>query len=81
MTKVTFLSNISNHFKSLVLSCIINNKIEFDINFLLFSALRNIAFAPFALVVERWRWNAFSGKTKPHEYNLEWWRLRYDTLN
>ena len=49
---------------------------EFDINFLLFSALRNIAFAPFALTVEKWRWSAFDGKTKPEDYNLEWWRLR-----
>jgi peptidyl-dipeptidase A len=42
----------------------------------MFSALRNIAFAPFALVVEKWRWSVYSGKIKPEEYNSEWWRLR-----
>ena len=51
-------------------------KKEFDINFLLFSALRNIAFAPFSLTVEKWRWNVFSGKIAPKDYNLEWWNLR-----
>lgn len=49
---------------------------ELDINFLLFSALRNIALAPFALIVDKWRWNVFSGRVKPDEYNQEWWRLR-----
>jgi peptidyl-dipeptidase A len=49
---------------------------EFNINFLLFSALRTVAFAPFALTVENWRWNVFAGKTKPDDYNFDWWRLR-----
>ncbi len=43
---------------------------------MLFSALRNIAFAPFALTVEKWRWGVYSGATKPENYNLEWWNLR-----
>ncbi len=50
---------------------------EADINFLMFSAMRNIAFAPFALTVEKWRWSVYSGKTSPENYNNEWWRLRY----
>ena len=35
-----------------------------------------MAFAPFALTVEKWRWSAFAGNIKPDDYNLEWWRLR-----
>ena len=42
----------------------------------MFSALRNIAFAPFALAVEKWRWNAYSGDSTPETYNIDWWRLR-----
>jgi peptidyl-dipeptidase A len=42
----------------------------------MFSALRNIAFAPFAFIVEKWRWNVFEGSTTPESYNTDWWRLR-----
>ena len=42
----------------------------------MFSALRNIAFAPFALLVEKWRWDVYSGKSTPNTYNTDWWRLR-----
>ena len=38
--------------------------------------MRNVAFAPFALAVEKWRWDVFSGKIKPENYNKEWWRNR-----
>jgi peptidyl-dipeptidase A len=58
-------------------NCFINlNFLEQDINFLLFSALRNIAFAPFALAVEKWRWAVYAGETTPATYNIDWWRLR-----
>ena len=53
---------------------------ELDINFLLFSALRNIAFAPFAFTVDKWRWNVYSGAIRPENYNLEWWKLRQSFL-
>ncbi len=43
---------------------------------MLFSALRNIAFAPFALTVEKWRWNVFADLIQPEDYNKEWWKLR-----
>jgi peptidyl-dipeptidase A len=49
---------------------------EMDINFLLYSALRNIVFAPFALTVEKWRWNVFADRTKRENYNMDWWKLR-----
>merc|ERR1719350_149615 len=42
------------HLKKInLLDKIVEDK-EQEINFLLFSALRNIAFAPFALAVEKW---------------------------
>lgn len=47
-----------------------------DIPFLLKMALDKIAFLPFGLLVDRWRWQVFSGETTPEEYNADWWKLR-----
>jgi peptidyl-dipeptidase A len=46
------------------------------INQQLKTALEKIAFLPFGLVVDRWRWDVFSGKVKPDQYNQHWWDLR-----
>jgi len=43
-----------------------------DIPFLLKMALDKIAFLPFGLMVDRWRWDVFSGETSPAEYNAAW---------
>jgi peptidyl-dipeptidase A len=39
-------------------------------------ALEKIAFLPFGLLMDRWRWDVFSGKTRPEGYNAAWWELR-----
>jgi peptidyl-dipeptidase A len=39
-------------------------------------ALEKIAFLPFGLLVDRWRWDVFAGKVKPDQYNQHWWDLR-----
>jgi peptidyl-dipeptidase A len=39
-------------------------------------ALQKIAFLPFGLLVDQWRWDVFSGKTTPASYNADWWKLR-----
>jgi peptidyl-dipeptidase A len=39
-------------------------------------ALQKIAFLPFGLLVDRWRWQVFAGTTTPETYNADWWRLR-----
>ena len=43
---------------------------------LLRDALEHVAFIPFGIVVDRWRWQVFSGETKPADYNKAWWELR-----
>lgn len=55
---------------------------EEDIPFLLKMALDKIAFMPFGLMVDRWRWDVFSGETTPAEYNDAWTAnmLRYQGL-
>jgi len=47
-----------------------------DIPFLLKMALDKIAFLPFGLLVDKWRWEVFSGEATPAEYNDAWWALR-----
>ena len=43
---------------------------------LLRRALQKVAFLPFALAVDRWRWRVFSGQVLPTEYNRAWWEIR-----
>lgn len=39
-------------------------------------ALDKVAFLPFAYVMDKWRWQVYSGETTPASYNTDWWRLR-----
>jgi peptidyl-dipeptidase A len=39
-------------------------------------ASERIAFLPFGLLVDRWRWQVFSGQVQPADYNKAWWALR-----
>jgi peptidyl-dipeptidase A len=39
-------------------------------------ALEKVAFLPFGLLIDKWRWDVFSGKVKPDDYNKAWWELR-----
>lgn len=43
---------------------------------LLHLALDRIPLIAWSLVVDRWRWDVFSGKVKEHQYNHHWWKLR-----
>jgi peptidyl-dipeptidase A len=47
-----------------------------DIGLLLDRALDKVAFLPFGLMIDKWRWGVFSGKIPPSEYNQAWWALR-----
>lgn len=39
-------------------------------------ALEKIAFLPFALLIDKWRWGVFDGSIAPDQYNAAWWKLR-----
>ncbi len=43
---------------------------------LLRMALGKVAFLPFGLMIDKWRWQVFDGRTKPNTYNEDWWKLR-----
>jgi len=40
------------------------------------TALTKVAFLPFGLLVDKWRWKVFSGEVGPADYNRAWWDLR-----
>jgi peptidyl-dipeptidase A len=47
-----------------------------DIGLLLVRALEKVAFLPFGLLVDQWRWKVFSGEIPPERYNSAWWELK-----
>ncbi|XP_055326230.1 angiotensin-converting enzyme-like, partial [Sitodiplosis mosellana] len=49
---------------------------ENDINALYMEALGRVAFLPFGLLIDKWRWDAFSGKVSVNNWNSHWWKLR-----
>jgi len=47
-----------------------------DTGLLLNQALDKISFLPFAYMMDKWRWQVFSGDITPENYNQSWWDLR-----
>ena len=47
-----------------------------DIPLLLHTALDKIAYLPFGLLIDKWRWQVYSGQVTPDHYNSAWWALR-----
>jgi len=47
-----------------------------DLGLLMEKALEKIAFLPFGLLIDQWRWKVFSGEITPEQYNQAWWDLR-----
>jgi peptidyl-dipeptidase A len=54
-----------------------------DTMLLLRQALDKVAFLPWGLLVDRWRWAVFAGGVQPADYNRLWWdlRLRYQGVS
>lgn len=47
-----------------------------DLALLMRQAMDKVAFLPFGLMVDQWRWKVFSGEISPAGYNEGWWELR-----
>ena len=47
-----------------------------DVGLLMAQALEKVAFQPFGLLMDKWRWQVFSGELTPETYNDGWWALR-----
>lgn len=39
-------------------------------------ALTKVAFMPFGLMIDRWRWGVFDGSITPDNYNAAWWDMK-----
>jgi peptidyl-dipeptidase A len=46
-----------------------------DIHYLMQMALQKIAFLPFGLMIDKWRWQVFDGRIQPKDYNTSWWTM------
>ena len=49
-----------------------------DIGLLLRQAMDKVAFLPFGLLVDKWRWQVFSGDIQPTEYTKAWHDLKLE---
>ena len=47
-----------------------------DTGLLLRQAMDKVAFLPFGLLIDRWRWQVFAGEIKPADYNKAWTAMR-----
>jgi peptidyl-dipeptidase A len=47
-----------------------------DVGLLMQRALEKVAFLPFGLLIDQWRWKVFSGEIAPADYNKAWWELK-----
>jgi len=51
---------------------------ESDIPLLLRQAMDKVAFLPWGLLVDKWRWQVFDGRLNATNLNAGWWKLRRD---
>lgn len=49
-----------------------------DIGLLLRQAMDKVAFLPFGLLVDKWRWNVFAGEVQPDQYTKAWHDLKLE---
>ena len=70
------LSVTPQYLKNLGLLDQIPNNDKGRINVQMKMALDKVAFLPFGLLIDKWRWDVFSGKTPKAKYNEAWWALR-----
>ncbi|KJE96339.1 zinc-dependent metallopeptidase [Capsaspora owczarzaki ATCC 30864] len=51
---------------------------QVQLNALMGVALDKLAFLPFGYMLDKWRWQVFSGSVAPEQYNDLWWQLRFE---
>jgi len=70
------LSVTPQYLKNLGLLDQVPNNDKGRLNVQMKMALDKVAFLPFGLMIDKWRWDVFSGKTPKSKYNEAWWALR-----
>jgi peptidyl-dipeptidase A len=51
---------------------------ETDINYLYMTALESLAFFPFSIAMDAFRWLIMEGKVQAKDFNAKWWEIRKD---
>lgn len=69
------LSMTPGYLKTIGLIDKVENNQKAVINQQMKLALDKVAFLPFGKIIDQWRWQVFSGKIKPGDYNKSWWQL------
>ncbi|MEN0037631.1 MAG: M2 family metallopeptidase [Cellvibrio sp.] len=69
------LSMTPGYLKTIGLFNKVENNEKAVINQQMKLALDKVAFLPFGKIIDQWRWQVFSGKIKPEDYNKSWWQL------
>jgi peptidyl-dipeptidase A len=70
------LSVTPTYLKSIGLLDQVADNQKAKINHQMKMALEKVAFLPFGLLIDKWRWDVFAGKIDPAHYNDAWWELR-----
>ncbi|MET0292285.1 MAG: M2 family metallopeptidase [Steroidobacteraceae bacterium] len=70
------LSMTPSYLKQVGLRASTSNSREAMLNDQMRLAADRVAFLPFGLLVDQWRWKVFSGEVKSDRYNAAWWELR-----
>jgi peptidyl-dipeptidase A len=70
------LSMTPAYLKQLGLVSSVQTDEKATINVQMKNALAKVAFLPFGKLIDQWRWDVFSKKTAPADYNKAWWALR-----
>lgn len=64
------------HFQTLGLLQRSVDESSYDINYLFTMAIDKVAFMPYALALDNWRYDVFSGRANKHMMNCHYWNLR-----
>jgi peptidyl-dipeptidase A len=70
------LSVTPAYLKTKVLLTKVDKNDKATINQQMVVALDKIAFLPFGLLIDKWRWDVFAGRVKATDYNKHWWDLK-----
>jgi peptidyl-dipeptidase A len=70
------LSVTPNYLHSIGLLDKVSDSPKAKINHQMKMALGKVAFLPFGLLIDKWRWDVFSGKITAANYNATWWEMR-----
>uniref|UniRef100_A0A8D8R5L9 Angiotensin-converting enzyme n=1 Tax=Cacopsylla melanoneura TaxID=428564 RepID=A0A8D8R5L9_9HEMI len=73
---ITLSVGTPRHMQTLGLVLKSIDDVPHNINYLFSLAMEKVAFLPFALSLDMWRWDMFRGSVTKDRYNCHWWDIR-----